>query len=137
MTGWGPWDMGLSLSGLTAPYCLSGRWHIGTGRSRWHRDFASGALDHPVTAVRHHNRAGDKARQIGGQKGRRPDDVIRLPGTAERSVFQKNPDQIGVCGTHFFVQWRFNKTRPDRIHAHAISAKLRSERPCEAQDAVL
>ena len=45
------------------------------------------SLNDAVPAVRHHDRAGDKAGQVRGQEDCRPDNVLGFPRSAERRVF--------------------------------------------------
>src|SRR4051812_2240238 len=64
-----------------------------------------------VAAVRHHDRAGDVTRQIGGEEDRGADDVLRLARAAERRVLHEQSHRLRIVGARGGVQRRLDKAR--------------------------
>src|SRR5262249_58043600 len=71
----------------------------------------------PVAAIRHHNRAGDIGRQIGGEEDRGADDVFRFAGTAERGVVEEYLHQLRIVGTYLGIQRRLDQAGADGVDA--------------------
>src|SRR3954468_8204324 len=93
--------------------------------------------DGPVAAVRHHDRSGDVARQIGGEEKRRSHDVFRLACAAERGVIHEDFHQVRIVGPHRRVQRRLDQPGADGVDPHAVLAEFRRERAGEAEHAML
>jgi hypothetical protein len=52
-------------------------------------------------------------------------------------VLEKNPHEIGVGGTHLFIERRLDEARPDRVDPHAVFAELRRKRTRESEHPML
>src|SRR2546430_9117788 len=78
-----------------------------------------------VAAISHDDRAGDVGREIAGKEDRRPDDVLWLPGAAERRVVQEDAHELGVVGARFLVQRRLDQAGADGVDPHPVLAEDR------------
>src|SRR5260370_11452951 len=60
-------------------------------------------LNRPIAAVRHHDRAGDVSRQIGGEKNRWAHDVLGLAGAPQRRVIDEHLRHPRIAGPDLLV----------------------------------
>src|SRR5438132_13850109 len=81
-----------------------------------------------VAAISHDDRAGDVGREVAGKEDRWPDDVLGLPGAAERRVVQEDAHELGVVGARFLVQRRLDQAGADGVDPHPVLAEFRRQR---------
>ena len=97
-----------------------------------HKTISDGA----ITAVGHHDGAGDIAGQFGREKDRRTDNILRLAGTPERRVIEKDFHQLRIGAADLFIERRFDEARANGVDAHAVlaefgaNARVKPSTPC-------